>query len=205
MLRQGIFLGIMWFLFGLQAYGQGWSLTGRLYDDQAVPLASGTVVLLNPADSTMEFFGITNARGQFEIRNVKEGTYLLQASFMGFQTFYHPLTWPRAGGPDVGDIVMQPMPVDLEGAEVVGEAVPLQISGDTVVYNAAAFKTRPDAMTEELLKKLPGVEVDRAGNIKSPGRGCKQCLCGWEGVFWERSQGGHPEHPGRRHQQGQGL
>jgi hypothetical protein len=47
--------------------------------------------------------------------------------------------------------------------------VPLQSSGDTVVYNAAAFKTRPDAMTEELLKKLPGVEVDRAGNIKALG------------------------------------
>ncbi len=169
LLRQGFFLAVVWSLFGLQAFGQSWSLTGRLYDDQALPLASGTVVLLNPADSTMEFFGITNARGQFEIRNVREGTYLLQASFMGFQTFYNPVTLPRTEGPDVGDIVLRPMPVDLEGAEVVGEAVPLQISGDTVVYNAAAFKTRPDAMTEELLKKLPGVEVDRAGNIKALG------------------------------------
>ncbi|MCK5068854.1 MAG: outer membrane beta-barrel protein [Bacteroidales bacterium] len=144
-------------------------MTGRLYDDQVNPLVSGTVVLLNPVDSTMEFFGITNAQGQFEIRNIKEGSYLLQASFMGFHTFYNPVRIPRAEGSDVGDIVMQPLPVDLEGAEVVGEAVPLQIHGDTVVYNAAAFKTRPDAMTEELLKKLPGVEVDRAGNIKALG------------------------------------
>lgn len=146
-----------------------WSITGHLYDDQVSPLASGTVVLLNPTDSTMEFFGITNSEGQFEIRNIKEGSYLLQASFMGFQTFYNPVTLPRAEGSDVGDIVMRPLPVDLEGAEVVGEAVPLQIHGDTVVYNAAAFKTRPDAMTEDLLKKLPGVEVDRAGNIKALG------------------------------------
>lgn len=152
-----------------QAYGQSWSLTGSLYDERAAPLASGTVVLLNPSDSTMEFFGITNAQGHFEIRNVREGSYLLQASFMGYQTFYNPIRLPRAEGTDLGDIVMQPSPVDLEGAEVVGEAVPLQISGDTVVYNAAAFKTRPDAMTEDLLKKLPGVEVDRAGNIKALG------------------------------------
>ena len=169
MCRKSLFLGVLLSLLVLQAMGQSWSLTGRIYDDQAEPLLSGTVVLLNPLDSTMEFFGITNAQGQFEIRNVKEGSYLLQASFMGFQTFYSPLRIPRAEGSDVGDIVMQPLPVDLEGAEVVGEAVPLQIHGDTIVYNAAAFKTRPDAMAEELLKKLPGVEVDRAGNIKALG------------------------------------
>jgi hypothetical protein len=168
MYRKSLFLSILLSVLVPQAFGQ-WSLTGNLYDDQVNPLASGTVVLLNPADSTMEFFGITNAQGQFEIRNIKEGSYLLQASFMGFHTIYSPLTLPRAEGSDVGDIVMRPLPVDLEGAEVVGEAVPLQIHGDTVIYNAAAFKTRPDAMTEDLLKKLPGVEVDRAGNIKALG------------------------------------
>jgi hypothetical protein len=169
MSRKSFFLLVLFILFVLQANGQSWSMTGRLFDDQVNPLVSGTVVLLNPVDSTMEFFGITNTQGQFEIRNIKEGSYLLQASFMGFHTFYNPVRIPRAEGSDVGDIVMQPLPVDLEGAEVVGEAVPLQIHGDTVVYNAAAFKTRPDAMTEELLKKLPGVEVDRAGNIKALG------------------------------------
>ena len=152
-----------------QLSAQTYSLTGRLFDDRAEPLASGTVVLLNPVDSTMEFFGITNNQGGFEIRNIKKGSYLLQASYIGFRTFYSPLSFPMTGGPDVGDIVMQPLPVDLAGAEVVGEAVPLQIHGDTVIYNAAAYKTGPDASTEDLLKKLPGVEVDRAGNIKALG------------------------------------
>ena len=64
-----------------QIYGQTYSLTGRLFDDEVRPLASGTVVLLNPVDSTLEFFGITNATGQFKIQNIKEGDYLLQASF----------------------------------------------------------------------------------------------------------------------------
>jgi hypothetical protein len=170
MMKRNIYcLGLLFQLLLLPSYGQGLRLTGMLFDDQAEPLASGTVVLLNPADSTMEFFGITDAAGRFEIRDIRAGSYLLQASFMGFRTFYHPLTLPGPEGPDAGDIVLQPLPVDLEGAEVVGEAVPLQISGDTVVYHAAAFKTRPDAMTEELLKKLPGVEVDRAGNIKAMG------------------------------------
>ena len=164
-----LYLGLLLHLLSLPSFGQSFALTGRLYDDQADPLASGTVVMLNPLDSTMEFFGITDASGRFEIRDIRGGSYLLQASYMGFRTFYHPLALPGPEGPDLGDIVLQPLPVDLEGAEVVGEAVPLQIHGDTVVYNAAAYKTRPDAMTEELLKKLPGVEVDRAGNIKAMG------------------------------------
>jgi hypothetical protein len=162
-------LGLLLVLSGVQLGAQTYHITGRLFDDGARPLASGTVVLLNPSDSTMEYFGITGSQGTFNIRNVKEGRYLLQASFIGFRPFYSSLSIPGERGPDVGDIVMQPLPVDLDGAEVVGEAVPLQIRGDTVVYNAAAFRTRPDAMTEELLKKLPGVEVDRAGNIKALG------------------------------------
>ena len=60
---------LMWGL--VQTNGQDRTLRGTLLDDQAKPLASGTVVLLNPVDSTMEFFGISDARGQFEIRNIK--------------------------------------------------------------------------------------------------------------------------------------
>ncbi len=150
------------------------SLSGRLFDDEVRPLASGTVVLLNPVDSTLEFFGVTNAQGQFEIPGIKAGRYLLQASFIGFSSLYNHMDIPRTEGPDLGDIILQPLPIRLAGAEVVGEAVPLQISGDTVVYNTAAFKTKPDAVTEDLLKKLPGIEVDRAGNIKALGEDVNQ-------------------------------
>ncbi len=162
-------LSLLLIVLSIQLYSQTHTLAGRLFDDEVTPLASGTVVLLNPVDSTLEFFGITNAQGQFEIRNIKEGKYLLQASFIGFRTLYSQLDIPRREGANLGDIVLQPLPVDLAGAEVIGEAVPLQISGDTVIYNAAAFKTKPDAVTEDLLKKLPGIEVDRAGNIKALG------------------------------------
>lgn len=150
------------------------SLTGRLFDENLNPLASGTVVLLHPTDSTLEFFAISNAQGQFQLRNIREGNYLLQASYIGFRSLYNPITIPRVDGGDLGDIVLDPIPVDLEGAEVVGEAVPLGISGDTIIYNAAAFRTRPDAVTEDLLKQLPGIEVDRAGNIKALGEDVNQ-------------------------------
>jgi len=151
------------------AFGQSFTLSGRLLDETASPLGSGTVVLLDPSDSTLRFFGITRESGQFEIRYVDGGKYILQASFIGYRSFYSSLGVPREEGTDLGDILLQPLPVNLAGAEVVGEAVPLQIRGDTVEYNAAAFRTTPDAMAEDLLKKMPGIEVDRAGNIKALG------------------------------------
>ncbi|MGW8313958.1 MAG: outer membrane beta-barrel protein [Bacteroidales bacterium] len=158
----------------LNVQAQSYSLRGSLYDDQLNPLVAGTVVLLNPADSTLEFFGVSNMQGQFRIMNIKAGNYLVQASFIGFSPLYSPVTIPRVEGDDLGDIILSPLPVDLEGAEIVGEAVPLAIDGDTIVYHAAAFKTGPDAATEDLLKKLPGIEVDRAGNIKALGEDVKQ-------------------------------
>ncbi len=154
--------------------GQTHSLSGTLYDNEVRPLTSGTVVLLNPVDSTLEFFGVSNQQGQFLIRNIKEGNYVLQASFIGFHSLYSAIKIPREKGSDLGDLILKPRPVDLAGAEVVGEAVPLGISGDTIIYNAAAFKTKPDAVTEDLLKQLPGIEVDRAGNIKALGEDVKQ-------------------------------
>ena len=157
-----------------QLGGQTFSISGTLFDQEANPLASGTVVLLNPVDSTLEFFGVSNLQGQFQIRNIKKGSYLLQASYIGFQSLYSPLEIPRERGSELGGLILKPMPVDLTGAEVVGEAVPLAISGDTIIYNAAAFKTKPDAVTEDLLKQLPGIEVDRAGNIKALGEDVKK-------------------------------
>ncbi len=174
MTRANFVLLLLAAVLGLNLQAQNYSLHGSLYDDQLNPLSAGTVVLLNPADSTLEFFAVSNMQGQFRITNIKAGEYLIQASFIGFSPLYSPVTIPREEGDDLGDIVLSPLPVDLEGAEIVGEAVPLAIDGDTIVYHAAAFKTGPDAATEDLLKKLPGIEVDRAGNIKALGEDVKQ-------------------------------
>ncbi|MEZ5070614.1 MAG: TonB-dependent receptor [Bacteroidales bacterium] len=143
---------------------------GRLLDEQAAPLSAGTVVLLHPQDSTLAYFAISARDGSFELREVKDGGYLLQASFMGYRTLTRPLRVPRPEGGALGDILLRPLPIGLEGAEVVGEAVPLRIHGDTVFYHSAAFRTGPGATAEDLLKRMPGIEVDRNGTIKALGK-----------------------------------
>jgi hypothetical protein len=152
------------------------NLTGDVVGEKGVPLVSATVVLLEPKDSTLEYFGITSDKGHFEVKSVKQGNYLMQVAYLGYQSFYKSITIPYGERNDFGIVVMKPKPVDIKEVQVVGEYVPLTIRHDTIEFNARAFKTKSDANVEELLKKLPGIEVDRAGNIKALGKDVKKVL-----------------------------
>ncbi len=163
-----ILLSIAW-----SGLAQTYSLTGNVFADDGSPMIFGSVVLLNPADSTMQSFGITSKEGYFEIKNVKKGDYLLQIAFLGFETHYRNISIPVEGN-TLGTVVMKTKPVNVEEVNVSGEYVPLAIKKDTIEYNANAFKLKPDAVTEDLLKKLPGIEVDRAGNVKAMGEDVKK-------------------------------
>ncbi|MCX6225881.1 MAG: TonB-dependent receptor, partial [Bacteroidia bacterium] len=160
----------------ISAFAQSANLTGDVLGDKGVPLNSATVVLLNPQDSTLEFFGITNEKGHFEVKSIKHGNFLMQVAYLGYQSFYKNLTFPYGSNNDFGVVVMKPKSIDIKEVQVVGEYVPLTIRHDTIEFNARAFKTRSDANVEELLKKLPGIEVDRAGNIKALGKDVKKVL-----------------------------
>lgn len=151
-----------------------YTFSGAVADESGKAMPFATVALLNPTDSTLAFFGITNDNGRFEIRKVRGGNYLLQVSYVGYATWYEALEMKNST--DYGLIILKARAIDLKETSIAGERIPLSIKNDTVEYNSGAFKTRPDAVAEDLLKKLPGVEVDRAGNIKAMGEDVKQVL-----------------------------
>lgn len=163
-------------------FAQTWPLSGTVISGDNSPLTYSTVVLLNPADSTMQYYGISNTEGKFTVRNIRKGEYLLQVAFMGFDTHYQTVSIPLEGN-DLGTIVLMPKPLEVGEISVTGEYVPMAFKGDTTVYNAAAFQLKPGAMTEELLKKLPGVEVDRAGNIKAMGEDVRKVMVNGKEFF----------------------
>lgn len=160
--------------FGLMA--QQSSIIGEVLDIDTKPLSYATVALLNPKDSTIEHFCITNPQGKFEIAKVSANDYLLQIAFMGYETFSKKLSLPALDGGNLGTIILKPVSIEMGAVQVTADRVPLLIKKDTVEYNAAAFKTKPDAVAEDLLKKLPGVEVDRSGNIKAMGENVNRVL-----------------------------
>ncbi|MBS1586433.1 MAG: outer membrane beta-barrel protein [Bacteroidetes bacterium] len=151
-------------------HAQQYDLKGTIVDKAGKPLLYTSVALLHPMDSTLAFFGVSNENGFFDVRGIAHGDYLLQVALMGFKTYYRTVTVPMTKGDNIGDIVLQEADVKLNEVQVNGEKIPFMLKGDTVEYNAGAYKVKPDASVEDLLKKLPGVQVDAAGNIKAQGK-----------------------------------
>ncbi|HJN05329.1 MAG TPA: carboxypeptidase-like regulatory domain-containing protein [Bacteroidales bacterium] len=164
------------FLYSTVAIAQQSSLSGDLYDESGNPLIYATAVLLHPDDSTMAYYGITNTEGHFVIKNIKAGNYILQTAYVGFQSLYKTLSLPLTEGNTLGALIMSEIAMNLSEVQIKGERIPFVIKKDTIEYGAGAYKVKPDAAAEELLKKLPGVQVDRAGNIKAQGEDVQNVL-----------------------------
>ena len=153
---------------------QKYSFSGIVFDNKGNVVPYATVAMLDTADSTLTFYAVSNSSGNFEINNITAGSFILQTSFLGYKTNYSPIKIPQENSAGIKSIVMEAAPINLPAAEINSERIPLLIKGDTVEYNASSYKTQPDAVMEDLLKKLPGVEVDRNGNIKAQGEEVKK-------------------------------
>ena len=157
------------FAFGFCAFGFAQnSLKGTVFNEDGEPLVNATVVLLNPSDSILKYFGITNSSGMYQIRNIKDGNYLIQYSFVGATAVTEKIAIPSERGEDLGKKVLY-WKSKIDEVTVVAEYVPIKFRSDTVEFNVKAYNTKPDAVVEDLLKKIPGLEVDLAGNIKALG------------------------------------
>ena len=150
------------------------SIHGRVLDENKEAVGYATVALLHPEDSTLKYFGVTNASGIYQIKNIKAGEYMMQFSFVGKEIIYEKVIIQSGKESDFGDKIMKAM--TLEEVEVVAEYIPITFKNDTVEFNAKAFETKPQDNTEELLKKIPGIEVDETGEIKAMGKDVEKVL-----------------------------
>ncbi|MFP5041885.1 outer membrane beta-barrel protein [Parasediminibacterium sp. JCM 36343] len=151
-------------------------LRGKLIDSVGKQsLKDASITVLDAQDSTLEVFGLSVADGSFEIKNVSFGSFLVQVSFEGYTPINRKATFSKDHPVvDLGDIYMKIKTQDLN--EVVVQTSPINIKKDTIEYNAGSFKTKPNAVVEDLLKKLPGVEVAKDGTIKAQGEQVQRVL-----------------------------
>ncbi len=158
-------------------YSQSIEIKGTVLDSLQEPMVGASVVLKHAADDKMEAFAIANKQGAFRLSSDEYGEFVLQITYIGYGTFERPLTLKEGEGPvDFGEIVLHQSAYALDGVTVEESFIPIIIKKDTIEYNAAAFKTRPNATVEDLLKKLPGVEVERDGTIKAQGEEVENVL-----------------------------
>lgn len=146
------------------------SIKGKLVDTTGKqPLNGATVSAINTKDSSLANFTLSNKQGAFEIKGLEYGNYQLVISFQGFETLKKVVSVSAdAKSVDIGDLAVQKEYKTLEGVVVTSD-VPVVIKDDTIQFKADVFKTRPNATVEDLLKKIPGVQVDKDGNVQAQG------------------------------------
>ena len=159
------------------------TLQGRAVDTLAAPLASSTVMLLNPKDSSLVNFTRAGETGAFSFKNLKPGTYLLKISFVGFIPYNQVIKPTGEAVVDLGALKLRPITKELFEVVVRTAKAPLTIKGDTIEYNASSFKVPPGSTVEDLLRKLPGVQVDQDGNIKAQGQDVKRVTVDGKNFF----------------------
>ena len=146
------------------------AITGTTVEsDSQEPLPQATVKLMK-TDSTLVKGVLTNVNGYFKITAPSDGRYILRVSCVGFKNYTRRIS--VADGKDValGKIKMNADAIMLQGATVTANVAKVQAKGDTLEYNAAAYRTPEGSAIEELVKRLPGVTVSEDGKITHNGK-----------------------------------
>ena len=138
-------------------------------------LKDASIVVLAASDSSLEVFTLAKADGSFIINNAPFGEMLVQVKFQGYEPFSKKITFSaKNSSVDLGKIYLQTAANDLGNVTVTQS--PVQMKKDTVEFTASAFKTKPNAVAEDLLKKIPGIQVDKDGGIKAQGETVQRVL-----------------------------
>lgn len=160
------------------------SLQGKVVDNDGKSLRGASVQSTWLRDSTVKAGAVTDRDGKFSIENLRRGDHRIEVSFVGFKKLIlvHNLT------PDNSDLKTLKLLVNdvmLDNVTVEGQMVRQEQKDDTTIFNAGAFKVNPDASTEDLVRKMPGVTVDNDGTVKAHGEDIKKVLVDGKEFFGE--------------------
>jgi hypothetical protein len=159
------------------------SVKGVLVDSTNGEALLGANLALESAYDASKIYGASSdASGKFELK-VPSGAYRLKVSFLGYKS-YQKRVFVQTTAIDLGKIELAQDAIVNEEIEVEGKIPPVILKGDTAEYNSQAFKTNPDASAEDLLKKMPGIDVS-GGKVQAQGEDVKQVLVDGKPFFGE--------------------
>lgn len=146
------------------------TIRGTVKDTTNIPLDYTSVLLLSPKDSALVAYTLTNKAGEYTFKNVDRQPLLIKATYMGYIPFQKELTLPQTDDLEVEEIRLTPILQELYEVVIKAAKAPLMMRGDTLEYDASKFKVPPGATLEDLLRKLPGMQIDANGNIMAQGQ-----------------------------------
>jgi len=153
------------------------TISGQLIDAEfREPMAQATIQLFTVTDSTFVGGTVSDNRGNFSVEAPNNGTFRLKISSVGFQPIQRDVTLRRNQNQELGTLLMSPESVMLKEAVITGRAAQVIVKKDTLVFNPDAYRTPEGSAIEELIKRMPGAEVDEDGNITVNGKEVKKIL-----------------------------
>ena len=173
-------------LFSVSVFAQAnYAAKGSVSDSvEHVKLGNSTIVVMEAKDSIMVKFTRTAADGSFSLNGLGKGKFILLVSYPDYADYSEAFSLDSVNQThNFGQLHMSPKSRLLKEVIIKGTAAQMKIKGDTTEFNARAFVTQPNAKVEDLLKQLPGIQVDKDGNITAEGEKVKKVLVDGEEFF----------------------
>jgi len=169
----------------LFSFSQEFSVSGKLIDlDTKLPLEAATVFVESVKDSSLITYTISDKFGVFNLKGRTQASKVnLYISFVGYQAYEREIMLEENRVLQLEDISLNGQIESLGDVVIQGRRAPITIKKDTLEFNVASFKTKKDANVEDLLKELPGVEVDEQGNITVNGKPVNKILVNGKPFF----------------------
>lgn len=156
--------------FGISAKAQNVTIEGTIMDSVSKrTLTSATVSIAKATDSSLLNFTRADEDGFFRFKNIAPGKYLLSVSYVGYAPLWLGIKVGATSTLSLGNIYMTDAS-KLSEITVTARRAPVVINGDSIEFNSENFKTVPNAVVEDMLKKMPGIEVDKSGAITVNGK-----------------------------------
>ena len=149
------------------SFSQNIKFDGIVQDNAKNGLEMANVMAVNQSNKAMEAYAITNEKGKFVLNLKPNSTYTIKISYLGMQK--KEISFVTKTDNVSQNIILENSNNQLDEVEIIRE-MPVSIKGDTIVYNADSFKTGTERKLEDVLKKLPGVQVNKDGEIEVEGK-----------------------------------
>lgn len=159
------------------------SVKGHVFDTATNRgLAYATVSIVDSKDSTLVTFTRADSTGKFNFKTLEKGSYLISASYVGYVPVWKSIEVTAGNILDLGQLILTDV-LKSNDVTVTARRAPVTINNDTVEFNTENFKTQPNAVVEDLLKRLPGVTVDTDGTVRVNGQKINRVLVNGKEFF----------------------
>lgn len=152
------------------------TVSGRIVEGEEKEAVIQATVSLLKSDSTLVTNTVSNVSGQFSLTAPADAPYIVRVTYVGYKTLTRRITVAEGKPVQMGTLTLQPDAIMLKGAEVVKNVARVTTKDDTIIYNAAAYRTPEGSVVEELVRKLPGAEVSADGTITINGKQVRKVL-----------------------------